>query len=558
MTSNSSNKSHKHIMSWSKIIILGLTAIIIELFFFRNVIFNSNLLGDFGDGRLLTLMLEHYYNFVNGKESFNNLNIFYPASNTLGYSDMLLGLAIPYIPLRFLGLDMLLATKCSCILIHFLGTISIIYFLYKELNLKLLPTIIGAICFSYANSYSVSTSHIQLFTISLVPLLLIFISKFFNNLNNIKKRDFYAILSVIVYCLLFYTGYYIGYFFTLGVIILILLMLIYYIISKKIKNILLLIINDIKSYWTSYIFYILLAIILMIPFLSIYIPVYSSTGGFSNISSLDWYSIINVNTTNIVYGKLMQNLNFINDETPSGFPIIHLIIFIFSSIYIFKNISIKKNSTSNLIIKLLPIATMFFYLLPINILGTCLWNIIRLILPGATAIRVLCRMIFFLILPISIIIAIACNTLLEKSKNAKKISCILILLIFVLIIENTQIDGVYSKWSSEDYYKIESTISKPPDSCKIFFIIDSGETPKYDKSYSYPLEAFMIATKYNLRTLNGYSGQAPQNWDLFNVRTPYYMNNLKYWMAVNNLYDEEIYVYDLGTCKWSIFEMENK
>ena len=294
----------------------------------------------------------------------------------------------------------------------------------------------------------------------------------------------------------------------------------------------------------------------MIPFLTIYISVYLSANGFSNIPSLNWYSIINVGPNNIIYGKLIQELNFINDETPSGFPIIHLIIFICSCIYILKNISIKN--INNLIIKFLPIATLIFCLLPLNIFGGCLWDIIRLLLPGATAIRILCRMIFFLILPTSIIIAIACNILLEKSKHTKRINFILILLIFILIAENTQSIGVRSKWSTEDYYNIESTISAPPESCKIFFIIDSGITPKYKESYSYPLEAFMIATKYNLRTLNGYSGQTPQHWDLFNVRTPYYMNNLKYWIKINNLYDEEIYVYDLETYEWSIFEMEKK
>ena len=130
MQNNNQNKaSHSRDFNWSKIIILWVIAIIIELLFFRNVIFNSNLLGDFGDGRLLTLILEHYYNFINAKESFNNLAIFYPLSNTLGYSDMLLGIAIPYIPLRLLGINMLLATKYSCILIHFIGTISMMYFL---------------------------------------------------------------------------------------------------------------------------------------------------------------------------------------------------------------------------------------------------------------------------------------------------------------------------------------------------------------------------------------------------------------------------------------------
>ena len=66
-----------------KIILITLFVIVLELLFFRNVIFNNQLIEDTGDGRYITLMLEHYYDVVQGKEPAGQLRIFYPARHTL-------------------------------------------------------------------------------------------------------------------------------------------------------------------------------------------------------------------------------------------------------------------------------------------------------------------------------------------------------------------------------------------------------------------------------------------------------------------------------------------
>lgn len=68
--------------------------ILYEIFFLRNIIASDLMVGDRGDGRLCMLIAEHWYQFFSGNESFAQLNMFYPAENTIAYSDMLLGYGI--------------------------------------------------------------------------------------------------------------------------------------------------------------------------------------------------------------------------------------------------------------------------------------------------------------------------------------------------------------------------------------------------------------------------------------------------------------------------------
>ena len=58
-----------------------------EVFFFRNVLFSDRLLGDVWDGRLTMLFTEHWYHVFRGEAAIADMGFFYPAANTLAYSD---------------------------------------------------------------------------------------------------------------------------------------------------------------------------------------------------------------------------------------------------------------------------------------------------------------------------------------------------------------------------------------------------------------------------------------------------------------------------------------
>ena len=106
-----------------------------ELYFFRNIIGTGQLISDGSDGRLTMLIAEHWYNVFKGKASIMDMGMFYPAKNTLAYSDMLLGFGLIHSVLRVVGLDIFRAYKYTIMLVHLTGTVSSYYLLHRKLNL---------------------------------------------------------------------------------------------------------------------------------------------------------------------------------------------------------------------------------------------------------------------------------------------------------------------------------------------------------------------------------------------------------------------------------------
>ena len=51
--------------------------------------------------------------------------------------------------------------------------------------------------------------------------------------------------------------------------------------------------------------------------------------------------------------------------------------------------------------------------------------------------------------------------------------------------------------------------------------------------------AWEVSYKYNLKNMNGYSGQFPKEWELDNV-----------WIKLNNI-GKNVYYYDVATNVWT-------
>ena len=61
--------------------------------------------GPRGDTRLIAYVVEHWYQVLSGYGHLLSPGMFYPVQHTLGYSDVLLGIAIPYSLLRLAGMN---------------------------------------------------------------------------------------------------------------------------------------------------------------------------------------------------------------------------------------------------------------------------------------------------------------------------------------------------------------------------------------------------------------------------------------------------------------------
>lgn len=543
-----------------QLIICILSIILFEMFFFKRILGNDLLIGDSGDGRLNNLIVEHWFQVFKGNEKFNNLNIFYPITNTISYTDMLFGLSIPYSLFRFFGLNMFLSNKLTLILIHLLGSISLFIFLNKKIKINSIWSLIAIIIFSYSSGFYNRSAHTQMFSLSIIPIFLIFFYNFFA-LNNNKKKFTSLIISISIFSLILYTSFYTAFFLgiflmTLGTIYIVITIF----IDKKI------IINAIKFVQKkilTFIIIIIYAIITIIPFLLLYLPTNKLFGKrlWSEVSMMlpEFIDFFNVSNDNLLLGELFQNSSLqkrdlYNGELAVGFSIVTIILFITVWLFTSKKIKNKEVNISNLQIILytaLPFAVIVSFFLILQIDKVSLWYFIYKFVPGGGAIRAVARYNVFLTLPIAIFIAV-CSDMVIKNKKTKSI--IGVITLFLVFISNIEKEGIASGWNINSQAELINSVPVPPSDCEVFYITDSSENNRTDY-YNYQLDAWMIANVFDLKTINGYSGQLPINWRLYTqVNSKEYENGVFDWVKEHSI--KHIYSFDLYKKEW-VLQLED-
>lgn len=572
-TTEKSNRLAKII---STVVVLAIIAGL-EYLFFAKVLFSDALIGETNDSRLNNLLVEHWFHAFTGKESFSVVNIFYPMPDTVAFTDMLVGFAIPYSILRAFGMNMFLANKIVLIAFHIFGSYTFYYLLKRKFKIDSFWSLVGVVIFSYSSAYYVRIGHTQLMAISLIPILIIFIYSFFEKFESNKKRILYAVLSITTYALIMYTSWYTAFFTALFFVTLILT---YLIVSYSNKNrVLKVVFEYIKTCWKEVVAYCIYAICIVIPFFKLYIPVSKMFGKRTYgeiVSQLpELIDFFNVSTGNRMLGWLMEKMNLNGRyetkgmfvwELHVGFSIIVMGLLVFLFFYIRRKYLKQKYSliektgvydNQDMTLRVSIIYAVFVsFLLLVQSNGASLWLFVYKLFPGASAIRAVVRYNFFLTIPVAIVIAVngykICSGFEWKKGFAVAIPLVLSALIWY---SNSNTVGIQSDWNISEEERQISTVSAPPDDCEAMYIIDTKPDSHtyYGEKYSwisYQHFAWEICEKYDIKNLNGYSGQFPIGWVL--NKADDVKNIHKYatdWIEGTNV-SLKVYYYDMGTDTW--------
>jgi hypothetical protein len=534
--------------------LLGIIIILFtEAIFFRAYLFTDILLGDTGDALLNNLIVEHWYQVFRGVEPITTLNIFYPITNTISYTDMLFGLSLPYSILRSIGLSIFVANKIMLISVHAFGALTYFYLLNRRLKLSLSASIIGCILLFSTSSFYNKIGHTQFFTIGYIPILLLFLSYYYEFVKSKSKKRFaYGMLSVFTVAFIIYTSWYVGFFLCLfSSIIIIILSAKLYNSQLNFKTKLIKHSKEIAVYFTAFMFF-------LIPFAWVYLPTVREMGSWNwdavqpMLPSI--YDFVNASSNNFFYGGIFRNIFFTSRdyfwELCLGFPFITFGIFLIASYYYVKCI----RSRNSILLVSICLATLGSFLLLVKINGFSLWYIIFKLVPGGSAIRAASRYMFFLSIAVSFVVANFCDNLFSKIKsNTHKFIYVGIGIIIpcFLLMENmndtTYINDSSNLWTIS---KQESIVRRvvPPNNNLPFFITDNKINEYLKKDFEYQLYSWLIANKYNLKTVNGYSGKYPPRWDLLNVSDQEYKNKVNNWMLLNNIMT--LQQFDVAENKW--------
>lgn len=539
-----------------------------EFVFFRNALMSDALFGDIGDGRLTTLLTEHWWRFFTGKEKFTEIAMFYPCEEVFGYTDLFLGYGIVHSVFRLFGMDMYISYKWTLILIHIMGTISMYYLLKKTLNCSLLWSLFGTIAFCFSNNYAIRIGHTQLNAVAYLPLLLIFLVGFFQNYQNRRRRNLYSYVFVIWFVLLTYTSWYVACFTGLYCLI----FLIVYLLCLKAKEVKIWAAFKpiIQMTWKDLTGCFLVMVVLYIPFLLIYLPVMLASSGYTYQECVpylpEFADIINVSEDNFLLGPLMSRMELsrrgYSGEVVQGFSIILLGLFLL--MFIMHNRAFsgqnQDGDNSSVVFKRILIPSTFISII-VGILlvirlsanGVSLWWFVYNFIPVGKSMRAVARFLFWLNFPMAVITAYTANWYF---KNRRTVGLLIsVLAVAAIFVSNIHRGGASAWWYYSQAMESITSVSQPPEDVESFYIIDSSNAK--EPEYVYQLDAFEIATWYDLKTINGYSGQAPADWSgIWNPCSEAYQDSVDRWIDAYAL--EHVYAYDKATNTWIPHGNENR
>lgn len=529
-----------------------------EWHFFRNLWFSDALFGDSGDGRLTNLIAEHWWKFFRGEERFSELSMFFPAENVLGYTDFLLLYGIIHSFFRMIGFGVYVAYKWTLITVHVTGTVSMYYLLKNKVKCRSLWALFGTIAFSFSDTLAQHTIHTQLIAVSILPVLAIFLFGFFEQIHYRKKRNIYAYLFLLFFVLTAYNSWYIACF--TGIFLL--LFAVVFCCRVRGNGLKLLEVLKIpgKTLWIDLIGYGVFTVVLFIPFLSVYIPVLKESSGYSYGSVVpflpEFADLINVSEDNLFMGKIVRKMKLetrgFSSELQMGFSIVLLAMFLFFLIYDWRK---SKNVKSEKLTDLLPgamfvtIMASFMLVVRLSSNGVSLWIIVCKLIPFMKSIRAVCRFLLWLSFPVAIVVAYCGNKYLMFEREVVNYSVTFFFIVLVFL-SNVRESAIPTAWNVTDELSFIENVAAPPKEAEVFYIIDSDEVGKPE--WAYQLDAFDIASKFSVKTINGYSGQFPKDWwGMWNVCEANYENNVFSW--VEDYQIENVFAYDIATNEWISF-----
>jgi hypothetical protein len=519
------------------------------------------MIGSIGDARLNVLVTEHWYRVFQGEEPVRDLPIYYPQKNTLGASAPLFAYSVPYSLLRIFGLDMFWAMQVVLILFYLLGGFGLFWLLNRKFKIRIMPALLGVAVFILSNNYFVKSPHTQFFTIGLVPWLLILLYGFFENINKtFLKRVLYGISAILMMGLMTLSEFYITYFTLLFLIIVGCVWCIYSGIAGE--KPLFKIYNFFRNNFYELLLYFGVGVIALLPSIWVFGPVITQYGGrdFSEVVLMlpRWYDILNVSSDNLVWGKLFklipQDQRPLSWELMTGFPIVTFFSFVGCVFYFLKRFRERIFQFNVRLPLVIGTSILVVMLLILRIFDFSLWEFFYKFVPGASALRGIARFNMFLSLPIGIVLAFGAEELFIKIKliNWKKI-ILFFFVLFFFILENTMVRS-NSFWSIREQQEFLTKVVPPPQDCKIFVALnDEDKNLGFFDPPSYNLDAHMIAIKFKIFTINGYTGFTPLVWGGYPDpnKLPLYIQGIREWSRVNNLHN--LCAYDPINNKWAFF-----
>ena len=477
------------------------------------VIFGSKLFGDLLDARFTIVINDHWYQVLSGQRSFTNVGFYSPTSNQLGYSDGFFATGLLAAPWRFFGASALESWVISNVIL-----MAICFYFSTILVSKLLSNnlygFLVTVLFASSYPFIAQMGHLQTVGYLLIfPILFFAHQLYFENKNQFKS----FFILIIVMQILALTSWY-AFVFVVSLAFLFLGLYTLFIGQRSMVNSAKQIFTSTRSDFESKVTIkrvVSLLALLVLPIL--WLRIYSV--GFSQVTNKDymefvfyaprWGDLFNsVNQSWGIQAKFNEKTGQSVTQTFERALGITPILFTLITLLVLQIIRSKRGIES--IDKKIALTLLVTAILPSLIVvtdeaGHSFWRFIWELVTPLRSIRVPFRVAIYT----TWILVFLIFYVMVKS-GIKRWA---FFLVFSFLIIDTW-RPIPASWSSEELVSkngqvVEKTLIR--ENCDSFFLNPSESN---QAKWLTQVEAMVIANSLGIETVNGYSGNWPNDWPI--------------------------------------------
>lgn len=487
---------------------------------------------DLGDTRLLVYILEHSFRWVTRAPAhldFWSPPFFYPARNVAAYSENLLGVAPIYWSWRLLGLSMDTAFQLWILSMSTLNFAAAYGLLRRALVFRPESAAIGAFVFAFGASRINQLGHEQLlahfYTVVAIYSLIRLVSK--PDLLSAPKERFYLAVFLLAVVAQLYASIYYGWFlvFALGIAA-------PFCFLPAVRSHFW---SLIKRHWLSIGIATALSAILLSPMIVHYLRSVGQLGyrSFSEVNYYQarWASWLDIGPYSWPYGRL-ANLSIFKN-----LPAEH------EQRLSFGYFTMLSSCVGLVIARRRPLVQVFIALALIlgiastsTMTGATAWRFVYDHVPGAAAIRTMARIGLLALIPGAIGVAFFVEHIVDRG-----IWYLVPMLSLAIAAEQRLATPFFDKFMNRAV--TERIAARIDPKCEAFFY--AALAGRFD-AWKYHLDAMWASLISRVPTLNGYTGNSPPGWMLFesNVRDALAAQRIRFlvhdWAIRNRLAPERV------------------
>jgi len=509
-----------------------------------------------GDGRFITYICEHWYQSLTGRASLLSPRFFHPVQGVLGYSDALVGYALPYSLLRAFGLEMFSAMQVVTIGFTFLSFLTCFFLLHRVLRLHPFASGAAAFFFAISSPRYLQLDHLQLQFTPLLPLLFAFPILFARDGAASGPRRAFGMLALFVmtFCLQLLTTFCYAWFFSFWS----LLFLTACVPFSPARRFLL---DLVRGSWRAIAGAVPIALAGALPFLAIHAPAMRATSRFAYRHVVPMipaaHNFLDMHSQNRIWGAVTERLRenpppLYIGELHVGIGLIPSLAWIGLTLFALGSAVVLLRSTAEnetppslrdideasgrwFLVAMILATTAFIVIGTKYGDGASLWRYVYALVPGAGAVRAVARYVIFLALPMAVGFAWAIDRTLRWSAGRSRgvaagTRAAVALLAAFAICEQLGSRRGFFKPVERAY--LEGLAADLPADCEAFHL------PPWRVGTSmaeHQYDAMMVSILTGVPTLNGTSSQFPRGWNLLAKDREEYEAAVRDWIALEHI-----------------------